>query len=121
MSRNMTKDERRLLLKLVGDDFPDLRVLHSQIEACQAIDLIEDEIIEFEVTSPQRFKVRSETLGEGSFRDVDNVPIIITLLQRNGCLWHLDIYRADGQPVKTRIDPEKVRTLGYGQGLTLED
>jgi hypothetical protein len=120
MSRSITDDERRLVLKLTGDGFADLDVLRSQLETCRIINLIEDGIIEFEVVSPQRFKVPGETLGEGSFRDVDEVPIILTLLQRAGRLWQLDIYRADGQPMKTRIDPEKVMSLGYGQGLTLE-
>jgi len=120
MPRKITDHESKLVMKLVGDEFPDLIVLRYQLKTCRVIDLSGNRGLEFEIVSPQRFMVPEKTLGEGCFYDADGVPIILTLLQRKGCLWHLDVYRADNRPMKTSVDQNKVKSLGYGQGLTLE-
>ena len=120
MSRKITDDEHRLIIKLVGDKFPDLVALRYQLATCRIIDLAGNRGVEFEIVSPQRFMVPRKILGEGCLYDIDGVPIILTLLQRDGYLWKLDIYRADNRLMKISIDQNKVKSLGYGQGLTLE-
>jgi hypothetical protein len=119
MFRKISEDERSIALKLVGDKFPELEKLRSQLENCRVSELADGAILEFEVFFPEKFDANSTVLGEGSLDDVDGVPIILTLLQRDGRLWRMDISRADSARAKSKINPENLRTLGYGKRLIL--
>lgn len=119
MSRSLTENERQIVLRLVGEGFKDAAVLRAQLDGCTVNELADGVILEFNVISPERFSVRPVTLAEGSFDDADGVPVILTLLQRDGRLWRLDISKADSSRITIEINPESLRTFGHGGGLKL--
>ncbi len=117
--RSLSDDEIAIILKLVGEEFPELQKLRAQL-ACSRINEIADgNILEFETIFPDKFSGVRTILGEGSIDDLDGIPIILTLLQKDGYLWHLDISRVDSGRIKTNLKPQNLRALGYGKGLTL--
>jgi hypothetical protein len=111
--------EQQIVLKLVGDEFPEREKLCDQLKNCEVEDLAEGNILNFRVWSSEKFETKTAVLGEGSFYDLDGVPVVLTILQRNGLLWTLDISRADSRAIKAQINPDNIRAFGYRRGLDL--
>jgi hypothetical protein len=118
MSRPLSKIEHEIVLKLVGNEFPQLEKLKRQLSNCNVTDLADGKILEFEIAFPDKFKISTTLLGEGSIDDIDGVPIVLAVLQKDGCIWRLDIARLDGGHVQRTIKADDIRALGYGNGLT---
>jgi hypothetical protein len=120
MSRKLSESEKSFLRRLVGDTAPFRQEMEVQMENCTVEDRRGGEILEFYPLTSAMIDIGSTVLGGGSDYDIDGVPIIISLLQRDGYLWKLDISRADAEPVKGHIDYDRVRSLGFRQGVSLE-
>lgn len=119
MSRKLFETEKHFLRRLVGEGAPFRRAMEAQLEDC-IVESHRIDVLEFHPMTSIALDVDRTVLGEGSYYDVDGVPIIISLLQRDGYLWRLDMSRADAGPIKGQIDYDRVRTLGFGQGVSLE-
>lgn len=119
MGRKLTAEEYRLVLKLVGPDFEEIETIKSQLDAATVDHVSDGYIIEFGVLQSRPLKTKKTVLGEGSVRDIDDVPIVITLLQKEGYIWRLDITRADSDVIKAPINYESVVALGFNRGLSL--
>ncbi|MFL9889231.1 hypothetical protein PQR66_39880 [Paraburkholderia agricolaris] len=120
MFRDLSANERQIILKLVGQSFPSLDALAQQLDGCAVEEIEAGTILRFSVMNSPKIFLSCTVLGEGSIDDIDGVPIILTVLQRDGYIHDLDINRADGLPVRLRfIDPVQIRVLGFGGGLLL--
>lgn len=120
MPRLPTSDEQKLVLRLVGPQFPDIEGIRGQLESCRVEDLSDGNILQFVPITTRKLSVSNTVLGEGSCRDVDGVPIVFSLLQQDGYLWRLDISRVDGQRIHGPLNYNTITALGFGQGLSLE-
>ena len=121
MARMPSSDEKELVLRLVGPQFSEIDVIEEQLESSRVRELSDGNIVEFKPLASRKLATTKTVLGEGSVRDVDGVPIILSLLQRDGYLWRLDISRADGQRIRGSLNYRAVVALGFGKGLSLED
>jgi hypothetical protein len=120
MPRLPSVDEKRLVMTLVGANFPDMDILKEQLENCRVEDFEHGLVLEFIPLSSNRMRVRETVLGDGSYYDVDGTPVFLTLLQRDGYLWRLDICRPDERRIRTSFEDADVKALGFRWGLTLE-
>lgn len=120
MPRRPTNEEIELALKLVGPDFPEQGTLKRQLENSTVTELEDGLVLEFNVLADLPLVTTRSALGEGSLYDVDGVPVIFTLIQKNGYVWHLDIGRADAGRIRRQFDFAQVVALGFGKGLSLE-
>ncbi|MGH7137880.1 MAG: DUF6984 family protein [Pirellulales bacterium] len=121
MSRLPSSGEKELVLRLVGSHFSEVDVIEGQLESSRVRELSDGNVLEFEPLASRKLTTTKTVLGEGSVRDLDGVPVIISLLQRDGYLWRLDISRADGQRIRGPLNYQAVVALGFGQGVSLED
>ena len=120
MFRKLTSEEHRLVVKLVGDEFPYKRALLGQLDDAEIVSIYGFSVYEFRVSSELIMPVSKSLLGEGTFEDSDGTPVIISLLQKNGLLWRLDINKLNSRPVMRCPDVENIRCLGFGQGVSFE-
>ena len=121
MSRLLSSDEKELVFRLVGSHFSEIDVIEGQLESSRVSELSEGNILEFEPLVSRKLATTKTVLGEGSVRDLDGVPVILSLLQRDGYLWRLDISRVDGQRIRGPLNYRAVVALGFAQGVSLED
>ncbi|MBI1204959.1 MAG: hypothetical protein GC182_20850 [Rhodopseudomonas sp.] len=119
MVRSITEKEEKLVLKLVGPNFSEIDVVLEQLKSCR-IQELGDGITEFLPFKSRKLETTRTVLGEGSYRDPDDCPVILTLLQKDGYLWRLDMSRADGQQIQSPPVIDSIMALGFGEGLSLE-
>lgn len=119
MHRMLSDEERQIIFKLVGSQFSEMATLTAQLDSCRVCEISDGAILDFEIHTDKFFTTIATVLGEGSIEDVDKVPIILTLLQRDGRLWRLDITRADSGRPKTPINSSQLKAFGHKQGLAL--
>lgn len=121
MSRLPSSDEKKLVLRLVGSHFSEIDIIEGQLESSRVHELSDGNILEFEPLASRKLTTTKTVLGEGSVRDFDGAPIVLSLLQRDGYLWRLDISRVDGQRIRGPLNLQDLVALGFGQGVSLED
>lgn len=121
MRRAITDDEASLVLRLVGNDFIEIDIIEEQLRNCRVEELGDVSILEFFALNSRKLNTTRTVLGAGSLRDVDGVPIVFSLLQRDGYLWRLDISRVDGGRIRGSLNYREVVALGFGRGLSLEE
>ena len=109
------------MMKLVGSSFPHKRALLDQLADAEISSVDESLVYEFRVKSKSVIPTSGSLLGEGVFKDTDGTPVIISLLQKNGLLWRLDINKVNSKPVMRFPDVGNVKCLGFGQGVSFED
>ena len=109
------------MVKLVGDEFPYKNALIDQLNDAKIARIYGFSIYEFRVNSRSVISVSSSLLGEGIFQDLDGSPVIISLLQKAGLLWRLDINKLNSRSVMRCPDIDNIRCLGFGQGVSFED
>ena len=119
--RGLESEERRLVVKLVGSSFPHKRALLDQLADAEITSVYDFLVYEFRVKSKYVIPTSGSLLGEGVFKDLDGTPVIISLLQKNGLLWRLDINKINSKPIMRFPDVENVKCLGFGQGVSFED
>lgn len=98
--RPLTDRERAILDRLFECDFVDRDELRPQLDGltCKVIDKYEDDYgsLEFRLDGRGAPTGMGCPLVEGEYRDEDGVPISIVLHVRDGQLWELEIFKADG-------------------------
>lgn len=119
MVRGLSDQEKALLRRLVGDGAPFLPTLEIQMEACLVQENAEGGL-DFKPIADAQIDTDEKVLGSGSLYDADGVPIIFDLLQDGGFISMLLIQKADSSRIKSPMDYQNVKSLGFGQGLTLE-
>jgi hypothetical protein len=121
MSRALHGREKELIFRMVGSSFCEIDIVSDQLVNCRITEISDDAILEFTPSRLNKLKTTQRVLGEGSYYDTDGVPVVLTLLQKGGLLWRLDISRADGKPLRGPLNYESVVTLGFDRGLSLEN
>ena len=93
MPRKLADEEKDLLMRLAGRDFAEIDALREQIE-CATVEEPEGveggAILEFFVGGAVPLQTQDTDLGDGGCRDADGVPIVITLLQKDGYIWRTE-------------------------------
>ena len=98
--RPLDQCERAILDRLFECDFLGRDALRSQLvgRRCRVIEKYEDEYgsLELRVEGRQSPTGMGCPLVEGEYRDEDGVPICVVLHVRDGQLWELEVFKADG-------------------------
>jgi hypothetical protein len=106
--RAMTIDERRLLKRLLSEDFPGRGAIQKQMSAALARTIDSEGSLEFSVTSDERAEVIHRVPVEGEYADADGVPVHVLMHVVNGVLRELEIYKADGSGISNRPDQDTI-------------
>lgn len=113
--RQLTNLERHILDRLLSREFPGRDKLGQQISSglVRIINEYKDNwgSLEFNISSNVKASVTSRIPVQGILNDSDGVPIQIFLHVVNGKVDELEIVKADNSPLKSPIDPKKIRVV----------
>jgi hypothetical protein len=110
--RNLTEEERRLIERLLEEDFPGRDAILQQIKNSRVTEWDDhNRSLAFEVgPSPLSFP-KSRIPVEGEFEDVDGVTIHILLHVIDGWVKDLEVYKDDSSPVIRLPSADELRVF----------
>jgi hypothetical protein len=97
--RPLKPDERALLEKLLGCEFPGRDELRRQLDSVVAQKVYRDGTLALRVSSAEPAPVKGRVPTEGSCPDADGVMIHVLLHVVNGMMNELEIFKEDGSNV----------------------
>jgi hypothetical protein len=106
--RPLTSIERSYVERLLTVDFPGREQIAEQLQSVLARRIDAEGSIEFVPQSSVRADVMKRVPVEGESADVDGVPIYFLLHVVESQVRELEIYKADGSPIKQMPPPEHV-------------
>lgn len=109
--RPLSEDERALIGRLLGADFPGRDALVAQSAGCLARSLDSTGSLKLSPAQGPAAVVVRRVPVEAEIDDEDGVIVHILLHVLDGRLDELEIYRDDSQPLRRLIDPQRLRTL----------
>lgn len=105
--RDLTKNERQLIERLLTKDFPGVEALRSQLETARASAIDAEGSLQFRVSGPLA-AVQQRVPTEGYYFDTEGVefrPAVNVLLHViEGKLHELEVYKDDGSEIETSLD-----------------
>lgn len=109
--RELTDLERRYLDRLISVDFPGRENVAKQLQSARARPIDEDGSVELVTESNEPANVTKRVPVEGESLDSDGVPIYFLLHVVDSQIRELEIYKADGSPIKQMPTPEHVEVV----------
>jgi hypothetical protein len=106
--RELTDLERAYLGRLLAVDFPGREQVAQQIRSALARRIDEEGSVELVTRSTESANVTKRVPVEGGSVDLDGVPISFLLHVVGSQIRELEIYKADGSPIKRMPAPEQV-------------
>ena len=107
--RKLTDIERRIVDRLLAEDFPGREAILKQINQSVVKQLDEDGSLEFDVGMSPIAVSKFRIPVEGATEDVDGIPIHILLHVIDGRIKELEVYKEDSSAVIKMPDPEQLR------------
>ena len=104
--RPLTADERRLINRLLEENFPGRETIAMQAANCQARELDAHGCLEFKVEIDVEAETKFRVPTEGEAEDVDGVTVHVLLHIINGKLNELEIYKDDGSEILQMPEPD---------------
>jgi hypothetical protein len=109
--RALTPDERLILSKLLSISAPGIEVLRQQMADARAVVSDEYGSISLDVHKAQPGNFSDGPLITATQFDTDTVEnygpkINVILFVKNGFINELQIYKDDGKPIKSRLNPD---------------
>ena len=102
--RQATRYERALLDRLLEPEFPGANELRQQLSGARVRTIDSEGSLELAVSSGPVARADSVVMN-GTYLDLDGVPVEILVHVRDGRLAELEIYKADGTPIRRRPEP----------------
>lgn len=109
--RELTDLERGYLERLLTVDFPGREQVAKQLESVVARRIDEEGSVELVTQSSESANVTKRVPVEGESSDADGVPIYFLLHVVESQVRELEIYKADGSPIKQMPAPEQVDVI----------
>jgi hypothetical protein len=98
--RDLTKEEREILERLLEPDFPGSAELRDQLNSVKAEVIDEDGGLALQSVAGPEAPVRWRVPTEGECKDTDGVDVHVLLHVLNGRMCELELYKEDGSRVR---------------------
>jgi hypothetical protein len=112
--RELTDLERRYLERLLTVDFPGRGNVAKQLQSVLARRIDEEGSVELVTQCNEPATVTKRIPVEGESSDSDGVPIYFLLHVVDSQVRELEIYKADGSPIRRMPTPEQVEVIVLG-------
>src|SRR5438094_5363254 len=109
--RPLTKLERGYVDRLLSAQFPGREEVEEQLRSALARRIDDEGSVEIISASRLHAPVTKRIPVEGEARDVDGVPIHFLLHVVDSTVRELEIYKADGSPIRRMPAPEQVEVI----------
>jgi|ERR1043165_46398 hypothetical protein len=106
--RPLTDLERSYIARLLSAQFPGREEVEEQLKSALARRIDYEGSVEIIPTSRIRAVVSKRIPVEGEASDVDGVPIYFLLHVVDATVRELEIYKADGSPIRRMPTPEQI-------------
>lgn len=100
MHRDLTKEEREILERLLEPDFPGSAELRDQLNSVKAEVIDEDGGLALQSVTGPEAPVRWRVPTEGECKDSDGIDVHVLLHVLNGRMCELELYKEDGSRVR---------------------
>jgi hypothetical protein len=109
--RPLTPIERGFVDRLLTADFPGRDQIAQQLSSALGRQIDNEASFELKTTSLVRAPVIKRVPVEGEGPDIDGVPIYFLLHVVDSMVKELEIYKADGSPIRQLPNPDEVAVI----------
>lgn len=111
--RQLTTAEREILDVLLKKDFPGRNELVEQVKNAEVKVIDENHSLSFLIHSALLAPIKRGIPTEARMKDTDGVFVNVLLHVVEGRLNELEIYKDDGSPIETKINPSKLTPFDH--------